>query len=96
MQNITIAYLCILMPFNDVKNVNFQMKNSDIFLIFAWGIDRGEFPRSVFWGGNKKIIYAPVKPQFYFITFKCEGIKNIQACCRDEDWQYFDHTMTSC
>ena len=40
------------------------MKNSDIFLIFARGIDCGEFPRSVFWGGNKKIMYAPVKATF--------------------------------
>ena len=22
--------------------------------------------------------------------------KSIQACCRDEDWQYYDHTMASC
>ena len=49
--------------FYDVKNVNFQMKNSDIlfFLIFARGIDCGQFLRSVFWGGNKKIMYAPCK-----------------------------------
>ena len=66
------------------------------FLIFARGIHCGEFSLSFFGGGNKKIMYAPVKPQFYYITFGCEGIKSIQACCRDEDWQYYDHTMPSC
>ena len=50
------------MHFNDVKNVNFQMKNSDSFLIFARGIDCGEFQWSVFLGGNKKIMHTPVKP----------------------------------
>ena len=48
--------------FYDVKNVNFQMKNSDIiFLFFARGINCGEFLRSVFWGGNKKIMYVLCK-----------------------------------
>ena len=49
MQNIKIAYPCILMYLNDVRNVNFQMNKSDIFHNFAWGIDCGEFPRSVHW-----------------------------------------------
>ena len=35
----------MLMPYavicTNVKNVNFQMKNSDIFLIFALNIDSG-------------------------------------------------------
>ena len=34
--------------------------------------------------------------KFYYLTFGCEGIKSIQVCCCDEDWQYYDHTMTSC
>ena len=50
--------------FYDVKNVNFQMKNSDIFfsffLIFARGIDCGQFLRSVSWGGNKKKNVCPL------------------------------------
>ena len=83
---------------HDVKNVNFQMKNSDnfFFLIFARGIDCGQFLRSVSWSGNKKIMYAPVKTQFNYLTFGCKGIKSIQACCRDEAWQYYNHTMPSC
>ena len=42
MQCITITHLCnILRFFTAVKNDNFQMKNCDIFLIFAQNIDRG-------------------------------------------------------
>ena len=42
MLNITITYSVQFNAiFNDVKNVNFQMKNSDIFLIFARGVDCG-------------------------------------------------------
>ena len=33
---------------------------------------------------------------WYLLHIGCEGIKSIQACCRDEDWQYYGGTMTSC
>ena len=62
--------------FKDVKNENFQYKNSDIFLIFAQNIDceytlepprRGgsnEYPQSMFWSKNKKNRYTPAYPSF--------------------------------
>ena len=53
-----------------VKNGNFQMKNCDVFLIFAQNIDCGymlspfyEYPRSKFWSKNRKK-YTPVNPSF--------------------------------
>ena len=33
---------------------------------------------------------------WYPLHIGCEGIKSIQECCRDEDWQNYDDTMTSC
>ena len=62
--------------FHGCKNDNFQMKNSDIFLIFPQNIDcvytleppqRGgsnEYPQSMFKSKNKKIMYTPVNPIF--------------------------------
>ena len=55
--------------FKVVKIENFQLKNFDIFLIFAQNIDCGytlvhEYPRSMFWSKNKKNRYTPVYPSF--------------------------------
>ena len=62
--------------FHGLKNDNFQMKNCDIFLIFAQNIDCGytlespqrdgsnEYPQSMFWSKNKKNIYTRVNPTF--------------------------------
>ena len=62
--------------FHGCKNDNFQMKIFDIFLIFAQNIDCGytleppqrggsnEYPQSMFWSKNKKIMYTPVNPSF--------------------------------
>ena len=59
-----------------LKIENFQLKNLDIFLIFAQNIDCGytlEPPRqggsnvdqqSVFWSKNKKNRYTPAYPSF--------------------------------
>ena len=64
--------LKILLP----KNENFQMKNSDIFHISAQNIDCGyslepprrggsnEYPQSIFYSRNKKIMYTLVNPSF--------------------------------
>ena len=61
------------------KNVNFQIKNPDIFHISAQNIDcryslelprRGgsnEYPQSMFLSRNKKNNVYPCKPQFYYI-----------------------------
>ena len=63
--------------FHSCKNVNFQMKNYNIFLIFAQNIDCGyilepphgggsknEYPQSMFKSKNKKKMYTPVHPSF--------------------------------
>ena len=59
-----------------LKIENFQLKNFDIFLIFAQNIDCGytleppwrgssnEYPQSMFWSKNKKNRYTPAYPSF--------------------------------
>ena len=59
-----------------LKIENFQLKNVDIFLIFAQNIDCGyslepprrggsiEYPQSMFWSKNKKKRYTPANPSF--------------------------------
>ena len=59
-----------------LKIENFQLKNFDIFLIFAQNIDCGytlepprqggsnEYPQSMFWNKNKKNRYTPANPSF--------------------------------
>ena len=61
------------------KTENFQIKNSDIFLISAQNIDCGyssepprrggsnEYPQSMFLSRSKKNNVYPCKPQFYYI-----------------------------
>ena len=62
--------------FHARKNDNFHLKIFDYFLIFAQNIDCGytlelpqsgssnEYPQSIFWSKNKKIMYTPVNPSF--------------------------------
>ena len=62
--------------FLSFKNLKFQLKNLDIFLIFAQNIDCGytlepprrggsnEYPKSMFWSKNKKNRYTPAYPSF--------------------------------
>ena len=69
------------------KNENFQVKNSDIFLISAQIIDCGyslepprrggsnEYPQSMLLSINKKNNVYPCKPQFYHIK---EGFKGVE------------------
>ena len=66
----------ICSKFYHQKNENFQIKNSDIFHIFAPNIDCGyslepprrggynEYPQSLFWAEIRKIMYTPVNPSF--------------------------------
>ena len=68
---------------------NLQIKNSDIFHVSAQNIDYGyslepprrggsnEYPQSMFWAEIRKIMYTPVKPQFYYITVGFKGVKII-------------------
>ena len=69
------AYSNTLKTFSP-KNENFQIKNSDIFLISAQNIDCGyslepprrggsnEYLQSMFWAEIRKIMYTPVNPSF--------------------------------
>ena len=71
------------------KNENFQIKNSNIFLISAQNIDCGyslepprrggssEFPQSMFLSRNKKNNVYPCKPQFYCIKVGFKRVKII-------------------
>ena len=59
-----------------LKTEKIQLKNFDIFLIFAQNIDCGytlepprrggsnEYPQSMFWSKNKKNMYTPAYPRF--------------------------------
>ena len=72
------------------NNVVIQMKNCNIFLIFAQNIDCGytleppqyEYPQSRFWSKNKKKVY-PCKPQFYYIKVGCKGVFDTRTCFRN-------------
>ena len=69
------------------KNENFQIKNSDIFHIFAQNIDCGyslepprrggsnEYPQSMFLSRTKKNNVFPSKPQFYYIKVGFKGVR---------------------
>ena len=71
------------------KTENFQIKNSDIFLISAQNIDCGyslepprrgdsnEYLQSMFLSRNKKNNLYPCKPQFYYIKVGFKGVKII-------------------
>ena len=77
-----IHILKILPP----KNLNFQIKNSDIFHISAQNIDCGysieppqqggsnEYPQCMFLSRNKKNNDYPCKPQFYYIKVRFKGV----------------------
>ena len=47
--------------FHGCKNDNFQLNFFDYFHIFAQNI---EYPQSMFWSKNTKILYTPVNPYF--------------------------------
>ena len=73
--------------FHDCKNDNFQMKNCDIFLVFAQNNDCGytlEPPRTnnLCFRAKKKNVY-PCKPQFYYIKVGCKGVFITRTCYPD-------------
>ena len=90
--NMSVQYTAI---FHGYKNDYFQMKNCNIFLIFAQTIDFGytlepphwggsnEYPQSMFWSKNKKKV-CPCKPHFYFIKVGCKGVFVTQTCLCDD------------
>ena len=68
-----------------LKIENFQLKNFDIFLIFAQNIDCGytlepphrggsnEYLQSMFWSKNKKNRYTPAYPSFAILKWGSRG-----------------------
>ena len=71
--------------FTEERNVNFQIKNSNIFLIFAQNIDCGYTlePRGYtltsthnlcFRVKIRKIMYTPVNPSFTIINVGFKGV----------------------
>ena len=82
------AYLNILKILSP-KNENFQIKNSDIFHVYAQKRDlwyslepprRGgsnEYPQSMFLSRNRKNNVYPCKPQFYYLKVGFKGVKII-------------------
>ena len=62
------------------KKNNFQVKNCDIFLIFAQNIDCGHTVRTAsvptiyVLEQNKKIMYTPVNPSFTIYTWGVRGV----------------------
>ena len=79
----------ICSKFYHQNNENFQIKNSDIFQIFAQNIDCGyslepprrggsnEYPQAIFLTGNKKNNVYPCKPQFFYKKVGFKGVKII-------------------
>ena len=75
---ITKTCPCNQQRFLALKIENFQLKNFDIFLIFAKNIHCGytlepprrggsnEYPQCMFWIKNNKIRYTPANPSFFF------------------------------
>ena len=74
-----------------LKIENFQLKNFDIFLIFAQNIDCGytleqggsnNNPQSMFWSKNKKNRYTRI-PQICYIKVGYKGVFIARTCSPD-------------
>ena len=77
------------MKISPPKTENFQIENSDIFLISAQNIDceytlepprwggSNEYPQSMFLNRNKKDNVYPYKPQFYYTKVGFKGVSII-------------------
>ena len=64
-ENTPMQYTAI---FHCCKNVNFQMKMFNIFLLFAQNIENNIYPG---------------KPQFYYIKVGCKGVFITRTCLHD-------------
>ena len=85
--------------FFNFKTENFQLKNFDIFLIFAQNIDCGytlepprrggsnEYPQSMFWSKNKKNRYTPAYPRYCYIKVGFKGVYITRTCFPDDAFQ---------
>ena len=70
------------------KTENFHIKNLYFFHISAQNIDCGyslemprqggsnEYPQYMFFSKIRKIMYTPIKPQFYYIKAGFQGFQN--------------------
>ena len=86
--------------FHGCKNVNFQMKTYNIFLIFAQNIDCGytlEPPNEAvlmsthnlcFRAKIRKNVY-PCTPQFHYIKVGCKGVFITRTCLHDMQAVFF-------
>ena len=82
--------------FKVVKTKTNQKKICYIFLIFAQNIDCGytleppcrggsyEYPQSMFWSKNKKNMYTPANPIFFYIKVGFKGVFIARTCFPDE------------
>ena len=78
-----------------LKIENFQLKNVDIFLIFAQNIDCGytlelprrgssyEYPHSMFWSKNKKNRFTPAYPSLTIYKVGFKGVFIARTCFPD-------------
>ena len=86
--------------FHGCKNVHFQMKNYNVFLIFAQNIDCGYTLEPLMSTHNlcvrakirRKNVY-PCKPQFYYITVGCKGVFTIRTCLHDDNMDYMNRSL---
>ena len=74
--------------FHGCKNDNFQMKNCNIFHIFAQNIDCGYTLEAVLTSTHNLCFRAeknehPCKPQFYYIKVGCKGVYITRTCLHD-------------
>ena len=79
--------------FLDLKIENFQLKNFDIFLVFAQNIDCGytnRFAEAVLtsthnlcFGAKIRKIGIPLHTQFYYIKVRFEGVYFTRTCFPD-------------
>ena len=89
-ENTPMQYTAI---FHGCENVNFQMKNYDIFLFFSkhrfWVHVRtassggsNVYPQSIFMAKIRKHVYLCTS-QFYYIKVGCKGVYITRTCYND-------------
>ena len=68
------------------KNVNFQMKNCDIVLIFAQNKEAvlTSTHNLCFGAKIRKNMYTRVNPTFFYIKVGCKGVFITRTCYPDE------------
>ena len=98
---ITKTCQCNIQTFFELQ----KLKQNVFFLIFAQNINCGytlepprrggsnEYPQSMFWSKNKKKMYSPANPSFFYIKVRIKGVYILRTCFPDEkkiavsDWR---------